>query len=157
MRRYNEAVKAAVRWRISPSQRQRVARIAEELGIPVVTLYNSRNTWRMQGEVMLASERESEGWNAAEQFRVVLKTTGLSDTELGAYCRERGRIPDQVARWRQAANEANAKPVLTIGDQKALESLRAQHQREIKALMKELQRKEETTAEAAALLMLPHT
>ena len=52
MRRYSEAVKADVRRRMSPPHRQSVARIAEELGIHVVTLYNWRKAWRLQGEVV---------------------------------------------------------------------------------------------------------
>ena len=52
------------------------------------------------------------------------------------------------------ALDANAKPVLTMAEQKELERLRAQDQREIKALKKELQRKEKALAEAAALLIL---
>ena len=75
-------------------------------------------------------------------------------TELSAYCRERGLFPEQVSRWRQAAQDANAKPVLTMAEQKELEKLRAQDQREIKALRKELQRKEKAMAEMAALLVL---
>jgi hypothetical protein len=39
MRRYSEAVKADVRRRMSPPQRQSVVRISEELGIHVITLY----------------------------------------------------------------------------------------------------------------------
>lgn len=39
-------------------------------------------------------------------------------------------------------------------EQKELEKLRAQDQREIKRLQKELRRKEKALAEAAALLML---
>lgn len=155
MRRYSEAVKADVRRRMSPPQRQSVARIAEELGIHhVVTLYNWRKTWRLQGEVVPASEKEPEGWGAADKFTVVLETAGFNDTELGAYCRERGLFPEQVTRWRQAATEANAKPVLTVAEQKELEKLRAQDQREIRQLKNELQRKEKALAEAAALLML---
>jgi transposase-like protein len=154
MRRYSEAVKADVKKRMSPPQRQSVARISEELGIHVVTLYNWRKAWRLQGEVVPASEKEPEGWSAADKFTVVLETAGLNDTELGAYCRERGLFPEQVSRWRQAATDANAAPVLTMAEQKELERLRAQDQREIKALKKELQRKEKALAEAAALLVL---
>jgi transposase len=40
MRRYSEAVKADVKKRMSPPQRQIVARISEELGIHVITLYS---------------------------------------------------------------------------------------------------------------------
>lgn len=57
MRRYSEAVKADVRRRMSPPHRQSVAQISAELGIHVVTLYNWRKTWRLQGEVVPASEK----------------------------------------------------------------------------------------------------
>ena len=154
MRRYSEAVKADVRKRMSPPQRQSVARISEELGIHVMTLYKWRKSWRLQGEVVPASEKEPEGWSAADKFTVVLETAGLNATELSAYCRQKGLYPEQVDRWRQAAQDANEKPVLTMKEQKELEKLRAQDQREIKQLKQELRRKEKALAEAAALLML---
>jgi transposase-like protein len=116
MRGYSEAVKADVRRRMSPPQRQRVARISEKLGIHVITLYKWRKPWRLQGEVVPASEKEPDGWSAANKFTVVLETAGLNATELSAYCRERGLFPEQVSRWRQAAHDANAKPSLTIGE-----------------------------------------
>ena len=153
MRRYSEAVKADVRRRMSPPQRQSVAQISAELGIHVVTLYNWRKAWRLQGEVVPASEKDPDGWSAADKFTVVLETAGLNATELSAYCRERGLYPEQVDRWRQAAQDANEKPVLTLKEQKELERLRAQDQKEIKRLKQELRRKEKALAEAAALLI----
>lgn len=154
MRRYSEAVKADVRKRMSPPQRQSVARISEELGIHMMTLYKWRKAWRLQGEVVPASEKEPEGWSAADKLTVVLETAGLNATELSAYCRQKGLYPEQVDRWRQASQDANEKPVLTMKEQKELEKLRAQDQREIKQLKQELRRKEKALAEAAALLML---
>jgi transposase-like protein len=130
-----------------------VARISEELGIHVMTLYKWRKAWRLQGEVVPASEKDPEGWSATDKFTVVLETAGLNATELSAYCRERGLFPEQVERWRQASQDANDKPVLTLKEQKELEKLRAQDQREIKRLKQELRRKEKALAEAAALLM----
>ena len=153
MRRYSEAVKADVRRRMSPRQRQSVAQISAELGIHVVTLYNWRKAWRLQGEVVPASEKDPEGWGATDKFTVVLETAGLNATELSAYCRERGLFPEQVERWRQASQDANEKPVLTLKEQKELERLRAQDQKEIKRLKQELRRKEKALAEAAALLI----
>ena len=153
MRRYSEAVKADVRRRMSPHMRQSVAQISAELGIHVVTLYNWRKAWRLQGEVVPASEKDPEGWGATDKFTVVLETAGLNATELSAYCRERGLFPEQVERWRQASQDANEKPVLTLKEQKELERLRAQDQKEIKRLKQELRRKEKALAEAAALLI----
>ena len=69
MRRYSEAVKADARGRMSPPMRQSVARISEELGIHVVTLYNWRKAWRLQGEVVPASDKDPEGWSSADQVK----------------------------------------------------------------------------------------
>jgi transposase-like protein len=153
MRRYSEAVKADVRRRMGPPHRQSVAEISQELGIHVVTLYNWRKAWRLQGEVVPASQKDPEGWGPADKFTVVLETAGLNATELGGYCRERGLFPEQVARWRQAAQDANAKPLLTMADQKDLQKRHQEDQREIKRLQQELRRKDKALAEAAALLI----
>ena len=50
-----------------------------------MTLYKRRNTWRLQGEVVPASEKDPDGWSAADKLTVVLETAGLNDTELSAY------------------------------------------------------------------------
>jgi transposase-like protein len=89
MRRYSEAVKADVRRRMSPPHLQSVARISEELGIHVITLYKWRETWRLQGEVVPASDKAPEVWSATDKFTVVLETAELNATEFSAYCRER--------------------------------------------------------------------
>ncbi len=102
---------------------------------------------------MPASEKDPAGWGATDKFTVVLETAGLNATELSAYYRKRGLYPEQVERWRQASQNANEKPVLTLKEQKELEQLRAQDQREIKRLKQELRRKEKALAEAAALLI----
>ena len=72
MRRYSEAVKADVRRRMSPPQRQSVAQISAELGIHVVTLYNWRKAWRLQGEVVPASEKDPDGCRADSKFHAGL-------------------------------------------------------------------------------------
>ena len=113
--------------------RPSVAAISEELGIHVVTLYNWKKAWRLQGEVVPASEKGTEGWSAGDMFTVGMETAGLNATELSAYCRERGLFPEQVNHWRQAAQDANEKPVLTLKEQKELEKLRAQDQRELRS------------------------
>ena len=55
--------------------------------------------------VVPASEKDPDGWTAADKFTVVLETTGLNPNELSAYCRERGLYPEQVEHWRKAAQE----------------------------------------------------
>jgi hypothetical protein len=55
MRRYSEAVKADVRRRMHPPHRQSVARISEELGIHVMTLYK----WRKASPVLVLPIRSA--------------------------------------------------------------------------------------------------
>ena len=71
MRRYSEAVQTDVRKRMSPPHRQSVAQISQELGIHQATLYNWRKLWRLQGDVVPASEKDPDSWSAADKFTVV--------------------------------------------------------------------------------------
>jgi transposase-like protein len=43
---------------MSPPNRQSLAEIAQELGIHAITLYKWRKAWRLQGDVVPASERD---------------------------------------------------------------------------------------------------
>jgi transposase-like protein len=90
MRRYSEAIKADVRWRMSPPNPQSMARISEETGIHVATLCLWRKGWRLEGEVVPASQKDPEGCGAADTFTVALETAAFNATKLSAYCRERG-------------------------------------------------------------------
>ncbi len=103
---------------------------------------------------MPASENVPAGWSAADKFTVLFETAGLNATEHSAYCRDRALYPEQIDRWRQAAQDANEKPVLTFKDQKELEKLRAQDQKEIKVPKMELLCKETVMAEMATFLVL---
>jgi transposase len=153
MRRYSEADNADVRRWMGPPHRQSAAQISAELGIHVVTLVNWRKTLRLQGEMVPGLERGPEGWGATDKFTVLLVSFGLSATGLSAYCRDRGPYSEQVERWRQASQDANEKPVLTLKEQKELERLRAQDQKEIKRLKQKFRRKEKALAEGAAPLI----
>lgn len=100
----------------------------------MVTLYNWWKAWRLQGEVVPASEKEPEGWRAPDKFTAVMETAGLTAIKLSGYCRVRGLFPEQVERWRQAAQDATVKAVLTLKEDKELEKLRAQDKLEIMTL-----------------------
>ena len=80
---------------MTPPNRPSVAQISAELGIHVASLYNWRKAWRLQGEVVPASEKDPEGWGATDKFTVVLETAGLNATELSAYCRVRSTSAHQ--------------------------------------------------------------
>jgi transposase-like protein len=84
----------------------------------------------------------------------VIQATGLSGPDLGAFCRERGLYPKQLARWRQAAEDANGPSAPSMADQRELQRKNQELIRQNRKLERELQKKEKALAEAAALLML---
>jgi transposase-like protein len=133
---YDAALREAVRLRMSPPNRESVAEIARDTGITTQTIYNWRSQWQKQGQLVPATNRPPEQWSAADKLAAVIQTAGLSGTELGSFCRERGLYPKQVARWRdlQRKNQEQA--------------------REIRRLQRELDKKEKALTEAATLLML---
>ena len=69
-----------------PPPKTEHAQISTELGIHIVTLYNLRKAWRLQGEVVPAPEKDPDGWSAVDKFKVALETAELNVTELSAYC-----------------------------------------------------------------------
>jgi hypothetical protein len=103
--------------------------------------------------VVSATQKDPEGWGPADKFTVVVESAGINATELGGYSRGRGLFPEQVDRWRQAGQDANAQPLLSMADQKDLQRQHQDDQREFKRLQQELRRKDKALAEAAALLL----
>ena len=103
----DNAVRDAIRKRMSPPNRESVAEIARTTGITTQTLYNWRSHWQKEGQLVPATSKAPEQWSAADKLAAVIQATGLSGPDLGAFCRERGLYPKQLARWRQAAEDAN--------------------------------------------------
>jgi transposase-like protein len=151
---YDTAVRDAIRKRMSPPNRESVAAIARTTGIAVRTLYGWRHRWQQEGQLVPASNQPPEQWSAADKLSAVIQATGLSGTQLGAFCRERGLYPKQLARWRQAAEDANGPNIPSMADQRELQRKNQEQAREIRRLERDLQKKEKALAEAAALLLI---
>lgn len=151
---YDAAVREQIRQRMSPPNRESVAEIARSTGITRQTLYNWRSQWKKQGQLVPASNRPPEQWSAADKLSAVIQTASLSGHDLGVFCRERGLYPRQLARWRQAAEDANGPSAPSMADQRELQRKNQEQAREIRRLQRELDKKEKALTEAATLLML---
>lgn len=151
---YDPAIREAIRLRMSPPNRESVAEIARDTGITPQTIYNWRSQWQKQGQLVPATSQPPEQWSSAAKLAAVIQTTGLDGTELGSFCRERGLYPKQVARWRQAAEDANSPNAPSMSDQRDLQRKNQEQAREIRRLQRELDKKEKALTEAATLLML---
>lgn len=86
-------------------------------------------------------------WTAEEKLAAVQATAGLGEQALGAFLRERGLHAAQLASWRAAVKDA----LTTRGPRRAGASKETQR---IRALEKELLRKDRALAEVTALLAL---
>ena len=97
------------------------------------------------------TKKAAEGWSAESKLAAVVETALLSEVELSEYCRGKGLYPDQVKAWKQACIVGQE----TATQQKQAEGTQARaDQKRIRALERELQRKDKALAEAAALLIL---
>jgi transposase-like protein len=133
----------------APHNRSVVA-LAKETGITEVTLRTWRDAARGKGELVPAGDA-IEDWSGSVKFRVVLETAPLSEGELAEYCRAKAILPEQVQQWREACEQANAPESKLSG---LAVVVHPEAKQKIRQLERELRRKNEALAEAAALFVL---
>ena len=151
---YSPAVREQVLQRMSPPSRKIVVEISSSEGIVVPTIYSWRHQWQKEGQLVPASSKAPEQWSAADKLAAVIQAAALSGTDLGAFCRQRGLYPKQLARWRQIAEDANGPSAPNMADQRELHRKNQELIRKNRQLERELQKKEKALTEAATLLML---
>jgi transposase-like protein len=143
MARYGKEFKERAVARLLPPESAEIGSVSLELGISVSTL----ERWRADALSKPARER---AWTAAARLQAVIATAAMQETQLSAWCREHGVFPSDLQQWRESATaalsgpqEARATPQETRGDR-----------RRIKALERDLRRKERALAETTALPVL---
>lgn len=147
--RYSSRFKETILNKLSGSDLS-VRKFAEQEGINLSTLYSWQKQFNISG-FSVSKVSSSDKWSNEEKFAVVLETSALAEAELSEYCRAKGLYPEQVKQWKQACIAGNTakstKRTKTTPEQKA-------DKKRIKALERELRRKEKALAESAALLVL---
>ncbi len=149
--RYSPERKEAVLKKMLPPHNRSIPELAEEEGISEATLYAWRKAARAEGRLLPDGDQTPAGWTAADKFSAVVETAALNEAQLSAWCRERGLYPEQVRAWRRACEQAND------WDRQQAERLKAERKADrerLKALERELKKKEKALAETAALLVL---
>ena len=128
--------------------------VADDLHMSVGTLRKwISNSNRLKSEVSgpavkLPDDLPAQSWGPSQRLQALLETYAMSQTQLHAWCREKGLFEHQLKAWRDAFCSA---PVSDSRESKAaLRELQAKHE----TLQRELRRKERALAEAAALLVL---
>jgi transposase-like protein len=152
MSKYPDERRAAALAKLMPPNSRTVAEVAAEEGVSTATIYNWRKQARDHGQCLPDVHVDGpEGWTARDKFAAVLETAAMNGHERAEYCRRRGLYPEQIMAWRASCEQANdwsAREAQRRG-QSARES-----KQQIKALERELKRKNAALAETAALLTL---
>jgi transposase-like protein len=150
MKRYSAERKAAILKQLLPPLNRPVAEVARQENISDVTLYTWRKQVRDRGQIMPGSE-SSQQWSAEARVAVVAETLTLSEVELSEYCRKKGLFPEQVKAWKETCLDGHRSSAKSSS---AAREESRRDRKKIRALEKELHRKEKALAETAALLVL---
>lgn len=148
--RYSEAFRAKMVKKMAVPDGWSANALAEETGVPQTTL----SRWLREARTLPVMDKpkseksKRKQWSPAEKLRVVAEASRLSGEELGAFLRREGLHEAQINEWREAAEKA-----LSSSSKKRKAKPSAEDKR-IKALEKDLRRKEKALAEASALLIL---
>lgn len=152
MPRYSDERRQAVVAKLLPPYNLSVEAVARQEGISSATIYKWRKEARAEGRCLPdSSDLGSEGWSSRDKFAAVVETAALNAQELAEYCRRRGLFAEQIQRWRHDCEQAAS----VSHEERRRETEEARQQRQhIRQLERELQRKNNALAEAAALLTL---
>jgi hypothetical protein len=90
----------------------------------------------------------SQRWTAAARLQAVIATAAMDEATRSAWCREQGLYLAELDAWKRDA-------IAGLGEPRAASAAEArQDRRRVKALERELHRKDKALAETAALLVL---
>lgn len=134
-----------------PPNNMALRRLSQEEGISQATLAKWRAEARAKGQLLPGANAGPEGWSSRDKLAAVIETASMNAADLGEYCRCRGVYPEQLRVWREACERAN--------DWERAATTRITREtrddkKRIKALERDLARKEKALAEAAALIIL---
>jgi len=156
--RFTEGFKIqAVEKALSRSPEITLVEIAETLGVSRSALQRwitqSKNqqleTSQSAKPTMTNQEKRPQDWNSEERLKLIIESDGLSEEASSELCRASGIFPHHIKEWKQ---QMMTGAVLSTETKKqvSIKTLR----NEIKALNKDLNRKNKALAETAALLVL---
>lgn len=107
------------------------------------------NTYVLNNMAKKKDPKRPDDWSAEDKLNIVLEASSLTDEQLGAFLRNKGLHKTHLDQWRlQMLNG------LDNGSPKTKTPSRRADVKRIRALEKELNRKEKALAETAALLVL---
>ncbi|EPM68756.1 transposase IS3/IS911 family protein, partial [Pseudomonas syringae pv. actinidiae ICMP 18804] len=99
---YSPERRAALLKMLLPPLNLSMAEVSRREGVSEMSLSNWRKQLGAEGSAVSENKPLTENWSAETKFTVVLEAAGLSEIDLGEYCRRKGLYPEQITAWRQA-------------------------------------------------------
>ena len=151
-------MKAEILKRLVAPNNESVSSISKETGIRKARLYEWRKKEKERLGVLEKDNLSSSKYTSEEKFIIVMETFGMTEREIGEYCRVKGLYLEEIKAWKLACSQANSISESNIAHTKEKskqleEALKAEQQAK-REIEKELRRKEMALAEMAALAVL---
>ena len=147
MTRYPKELKTTIINKMLPPLNLSVRDLEKETGIPHNTLY----TWRVKALKKNGIMKNHASISPEEKLNIIIETAHLSQSELSAFCREKGLYPEDITQWKIDSLSG----FKSVSQQKKEKNkVDKELMIENKKLKKELRRKDKALAETAALLVL---
>jgi len=147
---YSEAFKKRMIQKLIGPNSKSAYELSKEVGVSRVTLTAWLN--KMKDERSMNSydnePQSPRDWSVEKKIKIVFKASTLSDKELGEFLRREGLHEAQLNEMRLAVEEAFS------NKKKKQAKSSASDKKRIKALEKEIRRKDKALAEVTALLVL---
>ena len=99
----------------------------------------------------MSKEKRPQQWRAEEKLEMIINCGALDEEAISALCRKNGIYPHHLKQWKKEFLD-KSKPKVDHSNTSAPETKELKN--EVKALRKELNRKDKALAETAALLVL---
>jgi transposase len=136
---YTESLKTKMVQKMLPPNGRSASALAEETGLPQPTL----SRWLREAGTVGIMNIPARKWTLVEKLRVLIEGSRLGESRLGEFLRREGLHEAQLKPWR-----AEVETALGEGAKRGKRSAAAKR---IKALERELRRKDRALAEAAAI------
>jgi transposase len=107
------------------------------------------NTYEYKNMAKITKPKRPNDWSAEDKLKVVMEASSLDDEQLGAFLRSKGLHQTHLGQWRSQMLNG-----LQNGTSKKKSGRKNDDAKRLRALEKELNRKDKALAETAALLVL---
>jgi transposase len=142
---YSDEFKDAIRLKILNRNGKSMHEVCEEEGVKYSTAFNWVHGRVKTGD--MKKQKSTGKFSAEQKLKILIDTGALTEAELGVYLRTQGLYAAQLIEWKKDFLSSRAEP-------KRMNAKKDTRDQKIKALEKNLRRKDKALAEASALLIL---